>query len=708
MRTTTSLLVSSLLALTLATGGCASEPAGDDAQALDQDVRGATNITALLAKVPAGTPWNKLPWSTRYALERNAELYFKQVRHDWGTRGLDEKEARLVHAPTPAMIDNYDRLVRFLMSADTPEGFKASTDVKNAELGLALKRLYLVYIAERRQVTVSATTPEMRDWDGGEIRELLVPDATALEQQKAYAADIEKQLRALPQAQLTDVEKAIVSKAYFIVRQLKHGSTGFNLGGDDTQRPGPAAGWLYDVVTEYAPNGRVATYVDDEAFLQALNAFTFQRLLQVNVGTVDAFDWNHEQFTDPGWMKDSGLDPAAKVAGKNYLTLAGWWKERVHALPSANNRCTVWSKTERNDLWDALTADNLTNADGGMTLDAYAKSYAGTITRRLDFMKATAAGAVDGAFPVGSPLLTEAQRAVVKQAIQRETKPAAIVETLTAALDQATGKTDASTKLKAELDGLTMIGGYAEGEALRPADDATVKAMWNDVKAYIAQRYAGKPIDLGALVPAAPIITTSDGIFAGSDGNVTVGLQNATNRASLYKTLLHEIKHVIDYRSHASVQGAAWEGAAVLTEDLVGMPMLSVVMANEAAKLPMYSLQVAIDEVRLTATTDATLKVLLRSSCTAKEPDSIAFAKGIVASYGYTNPDTLTLRSRRAHNGAQYLSYDLGSVVYADLMTWLGQQAGASVDPMLLQACGMPSPNKDAAAVTKLKTCLGK
>src|SRR5205085_1439932 len=100
--------------------------------------------------------------------------------------------------------------------------------------------------------------------------------------------------------------------------------------------------------------------------------------------------------------------------------------------------------------------------------------YGTTITKRLDFMKTTAAGAVDGAFPVGSPLLTEAQRAQVKQAIQGETKPAAIVETLTAALDKATGKTEASAKLKADLEGLTMVGGYAEGEALRPADEATI------------------------------------------------------------------------------------------------------------------------------------------------------------------------------------------------------------------------------------------
>jgi hypothetical protein len=70
----------------------------------------------------------------------------------------------------------------------------------------------------------------------------------------------------------------------------------------------------------------------------------------------------------------------------------------------------------------------------------------------------------------------------------------------------------------------------------------------------------------------------------------------------------------------------------------------------------------------------------------------------------------LTLRSRRAHLGYQYLEYEYGRVLYIDLIAWLQQQIGTdavTVDPILLQACAMPSPTKNQAAVTKLKTCLG-
>ena len=110
----------------------------------------------------------------------------------------------------------------------------------------------------------------------------------------------------------------------------------------------------------------------------------------------------------------------------------------------------------------------------------------------------------------------------------------------------------------------------------------------------------------------------------------------------------------------------------------------------------------------MTATTDATLKVFLRDSCGDDEPDTIAYAEGIVRDYGYNDPDELRLRSRRAHLSWQYLKYNYGLAMYTDLLRYLQDGVGVEprVDAYLLQACGMPSPKKESATIDQLKACI--
>src|SRR5262245_20670724 len=93
---------------------------------------------------------------------------------------------------------------------------------------------------------------------------------------------------------------------------------------------------------------------------------------------------------------------------------------------------------------------------------------------------------------------------------------------------------------------------------------------------------------------------------------------------------------------------------------------------------------------------------------TNDEPDTIDFAKQIVKGYGYTDPSVLALRSRRAHSSSQYLKYDYGLAMYTNLIEFLQAGVGPEprVDAYLLQACGMPSPKKDQAAIDKLSACI--
>jgi hypothetical protein len=383
----------------------------------------------------------------------------------------------------------------------------------------------------------------------------------------------------------------------------------------------------------------------------------------------------------------------------------------VNAHPDAQKKCTVYSTADRAVMWNNLTARQRTNADGSETFEAYGATYSAVAAARRTEIQATAEAAIEAEFGGASSTITPAQKAAVIAAVRAETRPAAVLETIYAALDTATNGTAASTQLKAKFGALEMVGGYAAGETLRAADLATVNAMWADVKAFVASHYAGLTVDIAALAPATVLVTTGDATFAGDNGVLTVGLSAATNKATLYSTLLHEAKHMIDFASHAPVQGSAWEGAATLVERMTFPQFFDEKMSSPAdqAMIPFYTLGNEIENVRLTATTDATLKVFLRKSCGKGQLNSIDFAKEVVKSYGYTDDATLLLRSRRAHFGAQYLDYDYGLVQYGEVVAYFQQAVGTAktIDPFVLQACDMSFPAKDAAHVTKLKTCLG-
>jgi len=128
--------------------------------------------------------------------------------------------------------------------------------------------------------------------------------------------------------------------------------------------------------------------------------------------------------------------------------------------------------------------------------------------------------------------------------------------------------------------------------------------------------------------------------------------------------------------------------------------------ANKSERL-VAKLVTAWDNVRFTATTDATLKIFLRP-LGQSEPDSFEYAKQIVAGYGYTDPKILALRAKRANASTQYLQYDYGLVNYQELLAYLQAGVGQTprVDAFLLQAYGMPSPRKTQASIDKLRACI--
>jgi hypothetical protein len=284
-----------------------------------------------------------------------------------------------------------------------------------------------------------------------------------------------------------------------------------------------------------------------------------------------------------------------------------------------------------------------------------------------------------------------------------------MMDTLLSALDQVSGTAAASAKVKdAIAKQSTVGGGYSPGQPIRESDKAQILEMWTKIRAFIKREYSGYRVDIAALIPAEPVIVPTGQNQFTYGGQVNLSLGTAWNLVSLSSTLMHEIKHAIDQNSHAAVEGAAVEGGATSIERQVWPIFIEGAMADQNALLPVARLKTEIDNVRFTATTDATLKIFMREGCGNDEPDTIAYAEEIVRSYGYSDPAILRLRSRRAHRSTQYLEYDYGLAMYTDLLSYLQKGVGSTprVDAYLLQACGLPSPKRETATVDDLRACI--
>ena len=485
-------------------------------------------------------------------------------------------------------------------------------------------------------------------------------------------------------------------KSLFTTRLFKH------LGNPPI---GPFGSFELAAMHSWPPEKR--PYTEDGVLLEAFNADMFATFQEVNRGTLGAFVWNYETEFDKKVLEENNMPPQLVTS---VLKLGKLYRTRIFAHPFHDRPCTIYTPEQRAAEWDTFTADQISNADGKESMESYAQMFKKVAEARVPAIRKLAIDVVNSTFPRGSKVLTDAQRAAAIQQIAAEKRPAAILDTTYAALDKATGSSAASEELKKAVDAQPMVGGYKEGEALREADARAVNEMWEKTRAYVLKHYSGYELDMASLIPLRPKLSTVSEVAMALGGEINIGLKTAYNKAALYSTLLHELKHAIDQKSHRAVEGAALEGAATTVEHQVWPSFVKEAMADEAERLPIALLMTGIENVRFAATTDATLQVYLRKSCAANEPDTVDFVKQIVASYGYTDPKVLALRSQRAHNSIQYFRYDYGVLSYMDTMSYLerGVGKGVKVDAFLLQACGLSSARKSDAHLEKLAACVKK
>jgi hypothetical protein len=650
-------------------------------------------IEQLLSRVPDGASWQDLAPNLRADFEKRASSLLVRDRQSWGLSGLQQKEDALFSTPTPAMTENIDRILSVTYASELPGGFKMSRDVGNADLKRLLIKIYLVITDDRGFMLNNH--PDFKGWDGVPVKELQLLDHAHVKAMASWQRQTEDGLRKIPDEKLTPLEKALRAKSYFTTRAGKY-----------FDRPAVAVNGSMDYSSLYSLPIEQRPFPSETALLDAYNASMFTEFREVNMGTLDAFMFDHESEFNRAWLEKQGM---ADALANDVLKLGNLFRTRTQALPEKIERCTIFSPSQRDANWDAFTARQISNADGSETMRSYAKLFEDVAAQRLATMQAIGRLTLERLFPAGSPDLSSEQRMQVADKLLHETRPAKMIETLLSALDEVTGTPAASMKVNDAITKLPSVGGgYSPDQPVRDTDKTQILAMWNKIRAFIKREYSGYRVDIAALIPAEPIIVATGQSQFTLGGQVNLSLANAWNLASFSSTLMHEVKHAIDQNSHAAVEGAAWEGAATSIEPQVWPIFIEEAMAEQAALLPIARLITEIDNVRFIATTDATLRIFLRESCGNDELDTIAYAKEIVRSYGYNDDGILRLRSRRAHRSTQYLEYNYGLAMYTELLSYLQNGVGSTprVDAYLLQACGMPNPKKDKAAIDDLTACI--
>lgn len=651
----------------------------------DQDA----SIEEILDQIPEGSTWQSLDKSMRAALEKRALDVLARDRVAWGPTGLDEKLDLLVSAPTDLMAENIDRVLGDTFASELATKFKMSRDVTNADLRRQLLRVYLTITDSRGYMLLNH--PEYGAWDGKPVRELYLIDHEHYRSMAEWNRRTETELRKIPDGSLTDLERKIRDKAYFTTRAGKH---------FDRPALGDSGAPLYSNLYEKYP------FLSDGQLLDAYNVMLMTAYRDVNIGTKDAFDLNYDSEFNNEWLESQKIPPRTTKA---ILKLGNLFRSKIMDIPDIDARCTHYSEAERAANWDAATAEMIANADGSETLQSYAKAYDAIANQQRKHAQTIAVETLKRLFPDGSPILSSEQRARVSEMLLTETRPAMMINTLIAALDQVTGFTAASKKVNDAIANQPMVGGdYSPGAPVREEDRQKILEMWSKARNFISREYSGYRVDIAKLIPIEPIIVTTGDLQFTVGGEVNLSLQTKWNLASLSSTILHEMKHAVDQNSHAPVEGAAWEGAATSVERQVWPLFIEEAMAGQGDILPLAILKTEVDNVRFPATTEATLKIFLRESCDDNEPNTIQFAKDIVRSYGYTDENVLQLRSRRAHRSTQYLEYGYGLRMYTNLLSYLQQIVGPEprVDAYLLQACRISNPKQDQATADDLKGCI--
>jgi hypothetical protein len=608
---------------------------------------GALGVLELVKAMPITTKWIDVPVPTKAKLQELADDRLSSFRARWSENALAQKEAILLRCPTPEMTAAIDDFYRGKYTTILSSSFSVR-QLKSSALQKALARHYLGTMAAlRATITYPNNLLPNRDWDGQSLFDSVrLPDAQTYEDIMKYNSAVVSDLRAISDVSLNDMEKSLKQRALFDARAHAVGAfSEDSYGGSDMQSACEIDVANYDILAGYeADKGRPKMFANDDEVLREVNALYLNNihLRWLDVGTL-ASAIQYCDYTQPDFVKSKVGDPATNDVAKVMILLKNWWAERVSTSSDAKNKCSIYSANDRAQTWEAFTADQQSNNDRSSTMDTYRIQLGAYRKSKVTQYRNVAALALQRVFPDES-VLTTVQRQKVLAAIQAETAFGLFFTKISGALDAAQGiENGPAAKEWNDAIAINLIrigGGYKPGDPVRPQDEAALKAMFEEVKAWVASQYKGYPIDIASLYAKINFaVTTENNAHTVVPGNISIGVGTARSKFEHYSTIIHELRHAVNYAWLANApaktkvtgdEGPNLEGSGVAVEALLLEPFAKQQLKNDKS-YALYSLDYGIRDARFAGTTDATLQKYFRSSCSgANDLDTVEFTKRLV------------------------------------------------------------------------------
>lgn len=201
-----------------------------------------------------------------------------------------------------------------------------------------------------------------------------------------------------------------------------------------------------------------------------------------------------QQLSDSDLKKYVG-EPSSNEIAKGIVLLRNWWLERNSASADAKRKCSIYSADDRAQAWEAFSADQRLNNDGGSSVATYKAQLEQYRANKVLEYRSAAKFALQQVFP-SDDVLSAQQRQQVVDVIDSETAFGLFIGKIAEALDwvQDTSNGPAAAVWKSAFENnVERIGeNYVQ-------DEAKIKEMYEQVKTWIAARYAGYPIDIASL-----------------------------------------------------------------------------------------------------------------------------------------------------------------------------------------------------------------
>jgi len=680
-------------------------------------------ISSLLSQIPLTAKWKDVSVATQKRLADLADLRLMEFRRDWGAAALSRKEKVLIQCPTLAMEENEDHYYQTAYRNIVPTSFSLR-GIKNVALRDALVRNYLgSYAANRATVYYPDKIMPGTDWDGvSQFDSVRLPDPATYNAISSYNAKVRDELNSIRDDMLSYSEQQVKQYALYDARaHARGGFSGDGYGGFDMQSPCEAAQRDWDIDSGYsAEKGRPGMFKTDDSVLIEVNALFSDRmsLRWVDVGTV-ASATGYCNAIYPDDIKNDVGDPSSNEVAKALILMKSWWIDRLNLSNDSHNKCSIYTDADRNGIWDAFSADMHFNNDQSSSMLSENQQLEQFSKDKIASYHVLAKAALDHVFPDTS-ILSVGQRAKVDSAVDADDVIGNLFQTMPSKLDLAQGlKNGAAAQYWSTIaaEKVVRIGGYTDGESIRPEDKVLVEGMFEEVKTWIALRYKDYPIDIASLYPTITIsLNTSNNASTGPPGVIKFGIGTKRSKYEYYSLLIHELRHAVAFawqrtaKDRSKVQydlGTAVEGAAATSEDMLLQPFAHNVLKDDTALL-LNELDYGIRDARYLGTTDATLQKYLRPGCTSGA-DTVEFAKKIAERYGLA--DKLADNAAvRAHAGTQYFQYVLGGMQITGELKYLQNKIDPTkshvVDPYVLFACGMNTPQRSPEYLLALKSCM--